>query len=78
MYEASRAIDVFDESFTAEVDMAEKLIDKAFRLLYKQMVQQDKIAEENGQDIERYYVRHQVRFFIICRKHLRIFVIRHH
>ena len=57
VYEASRAIDVFDESFTAEVDMAEKLIDKAFRLLYKQMVQQDKIAEENGQDIERYYVR---------------------
>ena len=35
VYEASRAIDVFDESFTAEVDMAEKLIDKAFRLLYK-------------------------------------------
>lgn len=37
--------------------MVEKLIDKMFQILYKQMVQQDKKAEENGQDIERYYMR---------------------
>ena len=42
MYEASRAIDVFAEGFADELDMAEMLIDKAFKILYKQMVQQDK------------------------------------
>ncbi len=68
MYEASRAIDVFAEGFADELDMAEMLIDKAFKILYKQMVQQDKKAEENGQDIERYYVRQSATVFHDLRK----------
>lgn len=57
--------------------MAEMLIDKAFKILYKQMVQQDKKAEENGQDIERYYIRQSATVFMICGKYFQIFVIRH-
>lgn len=68
MYEASRAIDVFAEGFADELDMAEMLIDKAFKILYKQMIQQDKKAEENGQDIERYYVRQSATVFHDLRK----------
>lgn len=56
VYGASKAIDVFDEEFTDEVEVADQLIDRAFQILYKKIGQQDKMAEEKGQDIDRYYV----------------------
>jgi ATP-dependent DNA helicase DinG len=57
LYGASKAVDIFDNRFTVEVETAEKLIRNAFHLLNKQIDQQDIETEKNGQDIERYYVK---------------------
>ena len=57
MYGAGKAVDSFDSAFTKELEKADYLIDEIFKLLLKQMNEQDKEAEKNGQDIDRYYVR---------------------
>lgn len=46
VYGASKAIDIFDEEFTGEVEIADQLIDRAFQVLLKKIEQQDKKAEE--------------------------------
>ena len=57
MYGAGKAVDSFDSEFTKELEKADYLIDEVFKSLLKQMNEQDKEAEKNGQDIDRYYVR---------------------
>ena len=57
MYGAGKAVDSFDSAFAKELENADYLIDEVFKSLLKQMNEQDKEAEKNGQDIDRYYVR---------------------
>jgi len=54
---ASKAVDTFDNEFPKQVEQANKLIRDVFKSLHTQMAEQDKTAQLNGQDIDRYYVK---------------------
>lgn len=54
---AGKAVSSVDPGVTKKLDKADRLIDDIFRDLLKQMNEQDKEAEKEGQDIDRYYVR---------------------
>ena len=68
MYEAGKAVNSFDISFTKKMEQADALIDDVFKSLLKQMDEQDRKAAQMGQDIDRYYVRNIDTNFVRLKK----------
>ena len=49
---------IVDSYYSNDIERADRLIDAFFRNLSEQMDKQDKDATKNGQDVDRYFVKH--------------------